>query len=169
MRVVVRRRRLRRARLAQQGLAAGAVCVRARLIGIAAMDNWDLAMDTLSQVLVAVTISVCLAIPIGIWCGRSTWSRQLLRPLLDTAQVLPQFVYLVPVVFLFNVGRCPGVIAAVIYAVPPGIRLVSLGSEGSAVHAARSGDLVRGDPAPGADQGAAAAGLQVDHARASTR
>ena len=97
------------------------------LIGIAAMSNWDLAMDTLSQVLVAVTISVCLAVPIGIWSGRSRWLEAVLRPFLDTAQVLPQFVYLVPVVFLFNVGRTPGLIAAVIYALPPGIRLVSLG------------------------------------------
>ncbi len=97
------------------------------LIGIAAMHNWDLAMDTLSQVLVAVVISVALAVPIGIWSGRSRWLETALRPILDTAQVLPQFVYLVPVVFLFNVGRTPGVIAAVIYALPPGIRLVSLG------------------------------------------
>jgi glycine betaine/proline transport system permease protein len=97
------------------------------LVGIAAMNNWDLAMDTLSQVLVAVVISVCLAVPIGIWSGRSRWLEAVLRPFLDTAQVLPQFVYLVPVVFLFNVGRTPGVIAAVIYALPPGIRLVSLG------------------------------------------
>lgn len=96
-------------------------------VGIAAMNNWDLAMDTLSQVLVAVVISVALAVPIGIWAGRSRWLEPVLRPLLDTAQVLPQFVYLVPVVFLFNVGRTPGVIAAVIYALPPGIRLVSLG------------------------------------------
>ena len=97
------------------------------LVGIAAMHNWDLAMDTLSQVLVAVSISVCLAVPIGIWSGRSRWLEAALRPFLDTAQVLPQFVYLVPVVFLFNVGRTPGVIAAVVYALPPGIRLVSLG------------------------------------------
>jgi glycine betaine/proline transport system permease protein len=97
------------------------------LVGIAAMHNWDLAMDTLSQVLVAVVISVCLAVPIGIWSGRSRWLETALRPFLDTAQVLPQFVYLVPVVFLFNIGRTPGVIAAVIYALPPGIRLVSLG------------------------------------------
>jgi glycine betaine/proline transport system permease protein len=95
--------------------------------GIAAMNNWDLAMDTLSQVLVAVVISVCLAVPIGVWAGRSRWLEAALRPFLDTAQVLPQFVYLVPVVFLFNVGRTPGVIAAVIYALPPGIRLVTLG------------------------------------------
>ena len=97
------------------------------LVGIAAMNNWDLAMDTLSQVLVAVVISVCLAVPIGVWAGRSRWLETALRPFLDTAQVLPQFVYLVPVVFLFNVGRTPGLIAAVVYALPPGIRLVSLG------------------------------------------
>jgi glycine betaine/proline transport system permease protein len=96
-------------------------------IGIAAMNNWDLAMDTLSQVLIAVVISICLAIPIGIWAGRSRWLETALRPFLDTAQVLPQFVYLVPVVFLFRVGPTPGMIAAVIYALPPGIRLVSLG------------------------------------------
>jgi glycine betaine/proline transport system permease protein len=104
-----------------------AVLCSGALVGIAAMNNWDLAMDTLSQVLVAVAISVALAIPIGIWCGRSRWLEGLLRPFLDTAQVLPQFVYLVPVVFLFHVGRIPGLIAAVIYALPPGIRLVSLG------------------------------------------
>ena len=96
-------------------------------VGIAAMHNWDLAMDTLSQVLIAVVISICLAVPIGIWAGRSRWLETALRPFLDTAQVLPQFVYLVPVVFLFRVGPTPGMIAAVIYALPPGIRLVSLG------------------------------------------
>ncbi|MEP7204372.1 MAG: ABC transporter permease subunit, partial [Ilumatobacteraceae bacterium] len=109
-----------------KGWRLGLLCALS-LIGIAAMNNWDLAMDTLSQVLVAVTIAICLAVPIGIWSGRSRWLEHALRPFLDTAQVLPQFVYLVPVVFLFNVGRTPGVIAAVIYALPPGIRLVSLG------------------------------------------
>jgi len=97
------------------------------MIGIAAMQNWDDAMDTLSQVLVAVVIAVALAVPIGIWCGRSRRAERFMRPLLDTAQVMPQFVYLVPVLFLFNVGRTPGVIAAVVYSLPPGIRLVNLG------------------------------------------
>ena len=96
-------------------------------VGIAAMRNWDLAMDTLSQVLVIVVISVALAVPIGIWAGRSDRFERLLRPLLDAAQVMPAFVYLVPVIFLFRVGRVPGVIASVIYALPPCIRLVSLG------------------------------------------
>ncbi|HEY7626997.1 MAG TPA: ABC transporter permease subunit [Ilumatobacteraceae bacterium] len=96
-------------------------------LGIAAMNNWDLAMDTLTQVLMAASISVLLAIPIGIWMGRSRWLEPVLRPFLDTAQVLPQFVYLVPVIFLFRVGATPGMVAAVVYALPPGIRLVSLG------------------------------------------
>ena len=94
---------------------------------IASLRVWDLAMDTLSQVLVAVVLSSIVALPIGIAAGRSDRLNSALRPLLDVAQVLPPFVYLVPVIFLFNVGRVPGVIASVIYAVPPGIRLVSHG------------------------------------------
>ncbi len=96
-------------------------------VGIAALHVWELAMDTLSQVFVAIAISFLLALPIGILAGRSDRVERLLRPLLDTAQVMPAFVYLVPVIFLFNVGRVPGVIASVIYAIPPAIRLISLG------------------------------------------
>jgi glycine betaine/proline transport system permease protein len=95
--------------------------------GIAALGTWDLAMDTLSQVLVIVAISVVLAVPIGIWAGRSDRVERILRPVLDAAQVMPAFVYLVPVIFLFNVGRVPGIVASVIYALPPCIRLVNLG------------------------------------------
>lgn len=95
--------------------------------GIAALRTWDLAMETLSQVLVIVVISVIVAVPIGIWVGRSDRTERLLRPILDAAQVMPAFVYLVPVIFLFNVGRVPGIVASVIYALPPCIRLVNLG------------------------------------------
>ncbi len=94
---------------------------------IASLRVWDLAMDTLSQVLVALAISIALAVPIGILVGRSDRIERIARPLLDAAQVLPPFVYLVPVIFLFNVGRVTGVIASVIYALPPGIRLTSMG------------------------------------------
>jgi len=104
------------------GLVGGAC-----FVGIGALRVWDLAMDTLSQVLVAVVISLLVAIPLGIWAARSTTVEQILRPLLDVAQVMPAFVYLVPVIFLFNVGRVPGVVASVIYAIPPGIRLTTLG------------------------------------------
>lgn len=111
---------------ASGGWRLGTVC-GACFVGIAALRVWDLAMDTLSQVFVAVFISVALAVPIGIWAGRSDRLERILRPMLDAAQVMPAFVYLVPVIFLFNVGRVPGVIASVIYAIPPGIRLTSLG------------------------------------------
>ncbi len=77
--------------------------------------------------LVAIVVSVLIALPLGLWAGRSDRVEKILRPFLDLAQVLPQFVYLLPVVFLFAVGRAAGVIACVIYAVPPCIRLTSLG------------------------------------------
>jgi glycine betaine/proline transport system permease protein len=97
------------------------------MAGIAALRVWQLAMETLSQVLVIVALAVALAVPIGIWAGRSDRVERALRPILDVAQVMPAFVYLVPVIFLFNIGRVPGVVASVIYAIPPGIRLTSLG------------------------------------------
>ena len=88
---------------------------------------WDIAMNTLSQVLVAITISVLIAFPLGVLAGRSDTVQRVLRPFLDIAQVMPQFVYLIPVVFLFSVGRAAGVVACVVYAVPPCIRLTALG------------------------------------------
>lgn len=115
-----------------------ALTVAVCLIGIASMGDvpgggvarntmWDQAMDTLSQVMVAVVISVLIAVPLGIVAGRSNVFNTMIRPVLDFAQVLPQFVYLVPVLFLFNAGRSAGIVACVVYAVPPGIRLTSLG------------------------------------------
>jgi glycine betaine/proline transport system permease protein len=91
------------------------------------LPMWDLAMDTLSQVLVAIVIAVVISLPLGVLAGRSDRVNALLRPALDTAQVMPQFVYLIPVVALFGAGRACGVVAAVVYAIPPGIRLTSLG------------------------------------------
>ena len=88
---------------------------------------WDLAMDTLSQVLVAIVISVSIAVPLGVLAGRSDRANTILRPVLDAAQVLPQFVYLIPVLFLFGVGRGAGIVASVVYAIPPCIRLTGLG------------------------------------------
>jgi len=70
---------------------------------------------------------VALANPIGIWMSRSDRVEWLLKPILDAMQVMPQFVYLIPVVALFGVGRVPGVIAALVYALPPGIRLTNHG------------------------------------------
>ena len=99
----------------------------AAIAAIGLFGEWDPAMDTLSQVFVAVFWAVVLSVPIGIWSARSDRVQRVLRPILDTMQTMPQFVYLVPVVALFNVGRVPGVIAALVYALPPGIRLTDLG------------------------------------------
>ncbi len=112
--------------LVSGGWRLGALCAGC-FVGIAALQVWDLAMDTFSQVLVAVTLSLLVAVPIGVLAARSDRVERALRPLLDVAQVMPAFVYLVPVIFLFNVGRVPGVVASVIYAIPPGIRLTTLG------------------------------------------
>jgi glycine betaine/proline transport system permease protein len=88
---------------------------------------WDHAMNTLSQVLVALALSVLIAVPLGVLAGRSPIANRALRPILDTAQVMPQFVYLIPVLLLFGSGRSAGVIASIVYAVPPCIRLTALG------------------------------------------
>src|SRR5262249_8118998 len=71
--------------------------------------------------------SVAIAIPLGIWSATSDRVQRVLRPFLDVMQTMPQFVYLVPVIALFEVGRVPGVIAALVYALPPCIRLTDLG------------------------------------------
>ena len=97
------------------------------LFGIGLLGMWVHAMDTLSQVLVAVAASVLIAIPLGILAARSDRFEALLRPILDTLQTIPPFVYLVPVIMLFNVGRVPGIMASILYALPPGIRLTNLG------------------------------------------
>lgn len=99
----------------------------ASLFAIGLLGMWTLAMDTLSQTLIAVLLSVAIAIPVGIWAARNDTVDFLLRPVLDIFQTIPAFVFLVPVIMLFNVGRVPGIIASVIYAVPPAIRLTNLG------------------------------------------
>ncbi len=97
------------------------------LVAIGLLGMWELAMDTLAQVLVAVAISLLIGIPLGVWAARSDRGERLLRPVLDFLQTIPSFVLLVPVIILFNVGRIPGIIASVLYALPPVVRLTSLG------------------------------------------
>ncbi|MBX3010295.1 MAG: ABC transporter permease subunit [Caldilineaceae bacterium] len=91
------------------------------------LGMWQPSMDTLSQVLVAVLLTVASGIPLGIWAARNTVVEASLRPLLDFLQTIPPFVYLVPVIMLFHVGRVPGIVASVLYALPPIIRLTNLG------------------------------------------
>ncbi len=97
------------------------------MFAIGLLGMWNLSMDTFGQVIVAVVLALLIAIPLGIACARSDRFAALLRPVLDFLQTIPPFVYLIPVVMLFNVGRVPGIIASVLYALPPAIRLTNLG------------------------------------------
>jgi len=109
------------------------------VIGLLGM--WEHAMDTLSQTAVAVVVALIIAIPVGIVASRSDTFAAFLRPILDTLQTIPPFIYLVPVIMLFNVGRVPGIIASVLYALPPAIRLTNLGIRevpGQTIEAARA-------------------------------
>lgn len=93
---------------------------------IDAMGMWDEAMETLALVLVAALVAVILAIPIGIAAARRSTVSTLVRPVLDFMQTMPAFVYLLPVVFFFSIGVVPGVVATIIFALPPGVRLTEL-------------------------------------------
>ncbi len=111
------------------------------LLLMGGLGMWELAMDTLSQVFVAVIIAVALGLPLGVWATYSPTLDRVLRPVMDFLQTIPPFVYLVPVIMLFNIGRVPGIIASVLYAIPPTIRLTSLGIrqvDPAAVEAARA-------------------------------
>ncbi len=88
---------------------------------------WDDTMRTISMTLVATVISIIVGIPIGILMSRSMLAMRILYPILDMMQTIPSFVYLIPVVMLLGIGRVPGLIAIIIYAIPPVIRLTNLG------------------------------------------
>jgi glycine betaine/proline transport system permease protein len=95
------------------------------VIGLLGM--WEPTLVSLSQVIVGTIITVILALILGIWSARNETVRKVLEPILDLLQTIPSFIYLIPVVMLFSVGFVPGLIASVLYALPPGIRMISLG------------------------------------------
>ncbi|MBW3697794.1 proline/glycine betaine ABC transporter permease [Vibrio sp. T187] len=105
-------------------LALGCV-VSLLLIGYFGM--WEDTMRTLSIITVCTMVSIMLGIPIGIAMARSNKVQSVVTPLLDIMQTMPAFVYLIPVVMLLGIGKIPGLIAVVIYAIPPVIRLTNLG------------------------------------------
>ncbi|CAL9445673.1 hypothetical protein SUDANB6_02331 [Streptomyces sp. enrichment culture] len=88
---------------------------------------WKPSLDTLSQVLAAVAVTLVLGFATGVAAARSDRFERLLRPVLDVFQTMPQFVYLIPVVALFGVGRAPAVAAAVVYALPAVVRITAQG------------------------------------------
>jgi glycine betaine/proline transport system permease protein len=100
------------------------------VIGLFLVDNlgyWEPMLQTLALVLTAVFISILLGIPLGIWASQKQTVRNIAVPILDFMQTMPAFVYLIPAIFFFNIGVVPGVVASVIFAMPPTIRLTILG------------------------------------------
>ncbi len=95
------------------------------LIGYFGM--WEDTMRTISMIVVCTILAIIIGIPIGIAMARSRHVENAVRPVLDVMQTMPSFVYLIPVVMLLGIGKVPGLIAVVIYAIPPIIRLTSLG------------------------------------------
>jgi len=84
-------------------------------------------MSTLALITASAVISLVLGIPLGIWMARSDRVAALVRPVLDFMQTMPAFVYLIPAAMLFGLGKVPGVLATVIFAMPPAVRLTNLG------------------------------------------
>ena len=97
------------------------------LIFIDLVDLWSEAMTTLAMIFTAVLFCMLIGIPLGIIASRSNTFELILRPILDVMQTIPSFVYLIPVVMLFGVGLTPGVVATIVFALPPIIRLTNLG------------------------------------------
>ncbi|MFI1827823.1 ABC transporter permease/substrate binding protein [Streptomyces sp. NPDC020412] len=109
-----------------RGLLAGGLA----FVGFALIDSielWDEAMSTLSLVLVATVVTLAIAVPLGIWASRSATVSAVTRPVLDFMQTMPAMVYLIPGIIFFGVGVVPGIIATIVFALPPGVRMTELG------------------------------------------
>jgi ABC-type proline/glycine betaine transport system permease subunit len=91
------------------------------------LDYWEGTMLTLALILSASLIAIIFGIPLGIWMAKSETVESIVKPVLDFMQTMPAFVYLIPAVSFFGIGMVPGIIASVIFAMPPVVRLTNLG------------------------------------------
>ncbi|UYO98786.1 proline/glycine betaine ABC transporter permease [Microbacterium sp. M28] len=123
---------------------------------IVTMDLWDLSMQTLALVLVSALVAIAIAVPLGIWSARNDTVRMILKPVLDFMQTMPAMVYLIPAIVFFSIGVVPGLVATVIFALPPGVRLTELGIRGvdsetveaGQAFGAKPGQILRGIQLP---------------------
>jgi len=97
------------------------------MVLIGSFGYWDLAMMTLAIIIAAVILSLVIGIPTGILMARSKTVERILRPVLDAMQTMPSFVYLIPALMFFGLGKVPAVFATIVYAAPPVIRLTHVG------------------------------------------
>jgi glycine betaine/proline transport system permease protein len=91
------------------------------------MGYWSQTMETLALILVSAVIALLIGIPLGIWAAKNKTAGKIMRPLMDFMQTMPAFVYLIPAVLFFGLGKVPGVFATIIFAMPPAVRLTTLG------------------------------------------
>lgn len=119
-----------------------ALAMGAGLWFIGALGQWDQAMQTLALVMVAVLLALMLGLPTGVLCARSKVLRSVITPLLDLMQTIPSFVYLIPAAMLFGLGKVPAILATVIYAAPPLVRLTDLGLRQVPVDAVEAGRVL---------------------------
>ncbi len=104
-----------------------AIFATASLLLIYATGFWDQTVITLGLTLSSTLISLVFGIPLGIWTAKNKHVQMIVRPILDLMQTMPAFVYLIPAAMLFGLGRVPGILSTVIFAMPPAVRLTSLG------------------------------------------
>src|SRR4029079_508740 len=117
------------------------ILVVAGFASLGILGLWDPAMETLALMLASVVIAIVIGLPLGILAGRSDRATAFLSPILDVMQIMPTLAYLVPVTALFFIGAAPATVATLIYAIPPAVRITSLGIRGvpgTSVEAARS-------------------------------
>jgi len=117
------------------------ILVGVLMFGIGVLGLWDRMVQTLALMLLSTALSVAIGIPLGILAAKRPMARSVLLPTLDVMQTMPSFVYLLPVLMLFGLGKVPAVFATIIYAVPPLIRLTDLGirqADAEVVEAARA-------------------------------
>lgn len=111
------------------------------LVLIYLMGFWEETMQTLALILTSTITALIIAIPLGIWSAKNATAHKIIRPLLDLMQTMPAFVYLIPAVLFFSIGKLPGAFATIIFAMPPAVRLTTLGIEqvqGDVLEAAQS-------------------------------
>ena len=100
------------------------------MLVIVGVNQWDNAMDSLALTVVAAFVALLIAIPLGILAARNDTASRIIRPVLDFMQTMPAFVYLIPAIVLFRVGVVPGIVATIVFALAPGVRLTELGIRG---------------------------------------
>ena len=122
-----------------------ALTIATFLLGV--LGLWDAAMQTLALMIAALIVAVAVGLPLGVLLARRDRLRAITLPVLDAMQTLPSFVYLVPALLLFGLGKVPALLATVIYALPPIIRLTDLGLRHADVEAVEAADAFGATPA----------------------